>query len=293
MPVHNRKDITKRCLDTLYVQTNNNYKIIVVDDGSTDGTSEIVTNHFPDIILLKGDGNLWWTGATNLGISHAIEIGNDNDYVMLLNDDLVVKEDFIETATNITTKHPKTLIQAVEMNANNTDSILNGGWKINWYTAKYFQINSGKQINEFKNTHYEHVSTQTGRGTLIPIHVLKEIGLYNSAHYPQCGDFEFPVRAHNNGYSLIMCYDFKIYSFVEETCDMNTDTKYKLSDIFSYFGNIRSYAYFPSRFWFAYDTASNPLKGFLFFLFDLTRVTTHFIKNLQLLERFSLNKSIK
>jgi len=281
MPVFNRKDITRRCLVSLHKQTSSEFKIILIDDGSTDGTSEMAENDFPNVILLKGDGNLWWTGGTNMGLEHALKIASNDDYIMLLNDDLVVDEDFIEIAHHTIAKHPNTLIQAVEMDVDNKNTILNGGWKINWLTAKFFQLNTNKKITTFKSGHYEAVMTQTGRGTLIPITVLKHVGLYNAVHYPQCGDFEYPVRASHFGYNLIMHYDLRIYSFVEQTCDMNLGKQYSLKDILSYYGNIRSYAYLPSRFWFAYDTATNPIKGTVFLFFDLLRTTSRFIRNLK------------
>jgi len=64
IPVHNRKSLTLACLENL--KTNGDlqkYQVIVVDDGSCDRTSEEVTANYPEATILKGDGNLWWTGA--------------------------------------------------------------------------------------------------------------------------------------------------------------------------------------------------------------------------------------
>jgi len=286
IPVHNRKDITARLLETLTCQSSSDYRIIVIDDGSTDGTSQMIRSRFPNVILLHGDGNLWWTGATNLGLSYIIEDSGENDYAMLLNDDLVVKDNFIECAERLTKQYPDTLIQAVEIDADNPDVILNGGWKINWLTASFSQINRGKHIFDFGPEYFEEVSTQTGRGTLIPVSVIRKVGLYNASHYPQCGDFEFPVRANTKGYRLMMHYALKIYSFSDATCEMNLNNKYKLSDIIPYFFELRSYAYLPSRFWFAYDTSRNLFQGAAFLTFDLVRVTSYFIRNLRFFSRF-------
>ena len=68
IPVFNRREETLRCLDSLVTQTYTNFIVIVVDDGSTDGVGDAVQAGYPDTIVLKGDGNLWWAGATNLGV---------------------------------------------------------------------------------------------------------------------------------------------------------------------------------------------------------------------------------
>ena len=67
IPVHNRREFTRQCLACLAVQTYRNVQTIVVDDGSTDGTDIMISQEFPDVVVMRGDGNLWWTEATNWG----------------------------------------------------------------------------------------------------------------------------------------------------------------------------------------------------------------------------------
>ena len=94
IPVHNRKKFTHQCLLSLYKQTNKNFIVIVIDDGSTDGTEKMLTSEFPNVELLKGDGNLWWTKATNLGVKYALS--QNAKYILILNDDTELSEDYIE-----------------------------------------------------------------------------------------------------------------------------------------------------------------------------------------------------
>jgi GT2 family glycosyltransferase len=86
IPVHNRKAITLKCLDILRQNGDiDKYYIVVVDDGSTDGTSEAIKSLYSDVIILAGDGNLWWTGAIKKGMDYAYKHGAD--YFIWLNDD--------------------------------------------------------------------------------------------------------------------------------------------------------------------------------------------------------------
>lgn len=88
IPVHNRKATTLKCLETLRQNGDlDQYHVIVVDDGSTDGTSEAISKQYPDVIILYGDGNLWWTGAINWGMRYAYEQGAK--YIIWLNDDTI------------------------------------------------------------------------------------------------------------------------------------------------------------------------------------------------------------
>jgi len=66
VPVYNKIELTIRFLESFQQITYPNYSMIIVDDGSRDGTAEILRARFPEVIVLKGDGNLWWSGATNL-----------------------------------------------------------------------------------------------------------------------------------------------------------------------------------------------------------------------------------
>ena len=212
-PVYNRKEFTKNYLEALSKQTDENFKIIIVDDGSTDGTSEMIEEEFPNVILLKEKGDLWWAEATNVGVRYALDQGAE--YIMTLNDDTVPETDYIEKMIYWSQKKPKALLGALAIDAYSSEIIYGGVW-FHWRTHKYEHIWENLSCEEKKGLH--EVNTFPGRGLLIPSEVFNIIGFYDSKSFPQTfADIDFTARAINKGYKIYCNYDAKIKIFPDES----------------------------------------------------------------------------
>lgn len=91
---YNGKDILATCLPSLFQAIefdSGNHEVIVVDNGSSDGSVEFVEQHFPDAKLIVLDDNKMLPGGYNAGVKEA-----KNEILIILNNDMIVKEDFIE-----------------------------------------------------------------------------------------------------------------------------------------------------------------------------------------------------
>ncbi|MGH9151691.1 MAG: glycosyltransferase family 2 protein [Acidimicrobiales bacterium] len=85
---------TRECLESLRLVTYERVTVLVVDNGSTDGTPERVAAGFPEFDLVCNPRNLGFAGGSNVGIRRALAAGAD--YVALLNNDTVVEDSFLQ-----------------------------------------------------------------------------------------------------------------------------------------------------------------------------------------------------
>jgi GT2 family glycosyltransferase len=235
IPVHNRKQFTRPCLESLRNQTYPNFKVIIVDDGSTDGTEEMVRVEFPEVILLKGDGNLWWTGATNMGVKYALE--NHADYIMTLNDDTIATPDFIEKMMYWAEKQPTALLGALAIDAHTNEPVY-GGEIINWKWATFNGLlkenATEKTQGLFEVTHFP------GRGLLIPAFVFDKIGYYDQKNFPHyAADYDFTHRAIRAGHKVYCNYDAKLKIYPAASGDAANRNRKSLTNYYMHLFGIK------------------------------------------------------
>jgi N-acetylglucosaminyl-diphospho-decaprenol L-rhamnosyltransferase len=281
VPVFNRKPLIERFLYCMREQTFQNFETIVVDDGSTDGTGELITTNFKEVELLRGDGNLWWTGAINLGIKHVLAKASGDAAILVINDDVEVDPDYLQTLHKMWRSTPRALLGSVVVDIDHPEVIVDGGRIVNWWLAKFTMVNSERRLSEFPRDHYVDASLLTGWGTLIPIQVFREIGLYDDKHFQQCGDTELPVRAKNAGYRLMVSYRARVKVHVDASDAVNVAIGYSLWDAKHYFFGVKSNFRIKYRFFLGFNTARNPLAFLSFLVFDGLRITGHFFLRLR------------
>lgn len=104
----NTEDILHNCLKSISEETKNiDYEIIVVDNASTDGSSEMVKKDFPKVSLIENSNNRGFAAASNQGI--AISKGR---YVLLLNSDTIILSDAISKTVSFADNNPDAAVVA-------------------------------------------------------------------------------------------------------------------------------------------------------------------------------------
>lgn len=128
LPVHNRRATTVAFVDALRRQTYQDFKLVLVDDGSADGTADAVRRLLPAVEVVTGTGDWWWAGSLAAGCRRIGETGGrDEDVLLLINDDVVFGPDFLAQGMAELATLPGTLLLARQTDAATGAEIDHGG----------------------------------------------------------------------------------------------------------------------------------------------------------------------
>ena len=188
---------------------------IICDDGSTDGTTEYLQQYFPEVILLQGDGNLWWSAGINKCVEKALALCNEGDYILTINNDVVVSENYLEQKIQSAFLHPNSIIGSLCLFKHDPKKIETSAHIMDWKKARSYALTRfGEQLSS-KHRGIVEVTHVCAKGVLIPCKVFKKIGLYDAKYFPQYqSDTDFTLRAHKAGYKILLDYDSRVFSEV-------------------------------------------------------------------------------
>ena len=221
--VYNRYKITEQFIENLKKQTFKEWKLILVDDGSTDGTDEMVKKELPDTIIIKGNGNLFWGGALHevyKYIKHNYCI-SDDDYILISNDDTVLEKDFLEKGVKLLENNQDCLISGYGYSIHSED-LLDGA------IAMDFKNNEGKVV--VGDSEGNCAST---RELFLTVGIWRKVGGFHPQLLPHyLSDYEFTIRASKKGFK-IKSFEELSYKFDEKTTGDNGFEGMTLKKLFS------------------------------------------------------------
>jgi GT2 family glycosyltransferase len=208
IPVHNGLSHTASCIEQLRQLEGRDFMVIVVDDGSSDGTATYLAQHHPDVLVLPGSGSLWWSGAVDAGCRFAIARGAGR--LVLLNNDN------IEMSSNLLTELERLLdtyggvagAVIVEDRPPGRREIVAAGGRLDW-TNRGIELREGPREAVLHRVRPEDVECDWLPGAAIAFgsEVFLALDGFETRLFPQYrGDVDFTTRANKAGFKCVVTY---------------------------------------------------------------------------------------
>jgi GT2 family glycosyltransferase len=236
----NAADFLRDCLSSLTKITypKDKFEILVIDNASTDNSVEYLKKNWVEIKLIINKRNLGFAAGNNIGMQYAID--NKFDYVYLLNQDRVVKPDFLEKAIEIEEKEEKIGgIQSKLLLYQEKGKINSIGNEIHYLG---FAFAGGYQLPD-SEMETKEITYPSGASVLLKTKVLKEVGLFNEEFFAYHEDVDLGWRLWLAGYQVMLApksvvyhkYEFsrsiKKYYFMERNRYLTMVQNYKLATL--------------------------------------------------------------
>lgn len=191
IPNYNGIKYMENCLASLQAQEKETFHTIVVDNGSTDGSKELVAEKFPEVQLIALPHNTGFCGAVNTGITASV-----TPYVLLLNNDTTADKEFVYRMSEAMQDERIFSVSARMLSMHEPDIIDDAG---DLYCALGWAFARGK--GKPHDTHYgTHIFAACGGAVIYRKKILDEIGLFDENHFAYLEDIDIGYRARIHGY---------------------------------------------------------------------------------------------
>ncbi len=228
----NSKGFIKRCLDSVFSQSYQDFEVIIVDNGSRDGTIDIVKESYPQVMLIENKENLGACRARNQGIEES-----SGEWVLTLDCDIVLEKDFcLKIRKIIETLSSKIGLLQPKILTPDKETIYSCGIYLSW-ARRFFDIGKGKEdVGQFNGSKY--VFGPCTASALYNRRMLQELkedtGYFDERFFFLVEDVDLAWRAQKKGWKAIFYPDAVCYH-----CGNSSDTSKK----------IRQYLCFRNRYY--------------------------------------------
>lgn len=189
VPVHNRKEVTRTFITCLLNQSFQEWHLLLIDDGSEDGTSEMAAGLTSRLTIIRGDGNWWWARSLQKGIDWIRSVGCSGDtIVLIINDDTVFDAGFLEQGVEKVMSGPDQIVKPYGYDSVH-GHLVDAGIRFDWFSLTGSVIGGEGEADCFST-----------RGIYLSCATLMKIGSFYPWLLPHyLSDYEFTIRAKRKG----------------------------------------------------------------------------------------------
>ena len=202
IPNYNGLSFMKPCLEALERQTYQGFEILVVDNGSTDGSARWLEEQGVPSILLKE--NTGFSGAVNAGIR-----ASETPYVILLNNDTEVCPDYVKELVRCMERSPKIFSASSRMIQFHNRELLDDAGDMYSLMGWAYQRGTGQPVKGYKKA--RKIFSACAGAAIYRRSVFEEIGYFDEQHFAYLEDMDVGFRARIYGYDNVYCPTAEVY----------------------------------------------------------------------------------
>lgn len=195
---YNRKEKTLNCLKTIMEQEGvpgMELSIYLVDDNSSDGTSEAIKDYYPSVNVIKGTGQLFWAGGMRTAWTEALKATSKFNYYLLINDDTFLFKNAFKSIFDDKNSVSDNAILVGSIKDPVTGKFSYGGRRL----KNRYNIASVKVIPN--NLSPQPCDLGNGNFMLISSEVVDKVGILSDQYIHGFADFEYTIKAKKAGIS--------------------------------------------------------------------------------------------
>lgn len=198
---------TLECLESVFKLDYPNFKVIVVDNGSTDDSVTVIHKTYPQVMLIENRENLGYTGGNNIAMRYAMEHGAD--YMWLLNNDTVIEPDTLSKLVAVAGESPDIgLVCPVIYYYHAPDRVQFCGTDVDWTD---FLTPVHKSTRSWQRKDVKKSVSLVGTALLIKRSVIEKVGYLNGKYFAYGEDNDYSIRVAKAGYENVVVMSARIY----------------------------------------------------------------------------------
>ena len=205
----NGKQDTLECIESLYQISYSNYEIILIDNGSIDGSVEFFKEKYPEIEIIQNNENLGFAEGNNVGIRSVIPRGTD--YILLQNNDTIVDSRFLdELVKAIENDKAVGIVGPTVYYYSSPKKIQSAGAKILWYIGRSRHLRKNK-FDDGNLGNIKEVDYIPGCSLLAKSELFSKVGYLNKSYFAYWEESEWCIRVKKAGYKILYVPQAKIW----------------------------------------------------------------------------------
>ncbi|MGO5051961.1 glycosyltransferase family 2 protein [Lachnospiraceae bacterium LCP25S3_G4] len=204
IPNYNGKHFMKPCLESLHKQTYKDFKILIVDNASTDGSITYLTEDYPSLEVIALNKNYGFSKAVNVGIKHS-----DTPFVILLNNDTTVDKNYIREMVQLIESDKRIFSVSSKMIQMYHPELIDSAGDL--YTLLGWGVcrGAGRSIENYTNM--DEVFTACAGAAIYRRSAFERIGYFDEIHFAYLEDVDIGYRAKIYGYKNMYCPTALVY----------------------------------------------------------------------------------